>query len=670
MSGLPLYRRALKQPENVKRVLSMVREQGLVKTIDRVRGKLSAGTPTGYSAAGEVVETGAEVEGFGLGDRVACAGAGIANHAEYIEVPVNLAVKIPDGLDSRAASTVTLGAIALQGIRRANPTLGETVLVVGLGILGQLTAQMLQANGCRVIGVDLDAARMRRALDCGMSIGIDPTREDYVAAVQRWTGGYGADAAIVTAATPSHEVISQAMQACRKKGRVVLVGDVGLNLARQDMYAKELDFLISCSYGPGRYDPVFEEKGQDYPLPYVRWTETRNMETYLHLVADGRVKLEPLIDAVFPVEEAQSAYAALEHGENRPLVVILQYAIGEAHIERTVRLPRARSRESTIRVGLAGAGSFATAMHLPNMAKLSGQFTVRAVMSRTGSNAKAIAQQSGADYATTEYEDLLSDPDIDLVLVATRHNLHASMVVAALEAGKHVFVEKPLCITADELDRIAAFFKARGEAPVLMTGFNRRFSPAMGFARQVFARRATPMLIDYRMNAGYIPPDHWVHGEEGGGRNIGEACHIYDLFIALTGGGVRSVSAHAVRPASPQWRKNDNFVATVAFQDGSVCNLLYSALGHGEHPKEQMEIFCDGKVLSMNDYRSVNLAGASRPGWKAQASQKGQFEELVELGKCLREGAPWPIPLEQQIEATRISLEVERIIFASKDCEG
>ena len=670
MSGLPLYRRALKQPENVKRVLAMVREQGIAKTIDRVRGRLAAGMPTGYSAAGEILEVGAEVDGLAPGDRVACAGAGIANHAEFIGVPVNLAVKIPAEVDPMAASTVTLGAIALQGIRRANPTLGETVLVVGLGILGQLTAQMLQVNGCRVIGIDVDAARIRRALDCGMGIGIDPTREDYVPAVHRWTGGYGADAAIVTAASASHEVISQAMQACRKKGRVVLVGDVGLNLVRQDMYAKELDFLISCSYGPGRYDPTFEEKGQDYPLPYVRWTETRNMEAYLQLVADGRLKVEPLIDAVFPVEQAHAAYAALEQGENRPLVVILRYASEKEHIVRTVRLRQTRSRESVIRVGLAGAGSFATAMHLPNLAKLSAQFRLRAVMSRTGSNAKAIAQQNQADYATTEYEELLSDPDIDLVLIGARHNLHAPMVLQALQAGKHVFVEKPLCITSEELERIETFYRCHEQAPVLMTGFNRRFSPAIGFVREALATRSTPMLVDYRMNAGYLAPEHWVHGEEGGGRNIGEACHIYDLFVALTGGGVRSIAAQALHCASRQWRANENFVACVTFKDGSVCTLLYSALGHSEHPKERMEVFCDGKVVSMDDYRSVNVSGTRRPEWKSQSAQKGQLEELLALGKCLREGAPWPIALEQQVEATRISLEVERTIAMTRECEG
>ena len=489
-------------------------------------------------------------------------------------------------------------------------------------------------------------------------------------AVHRWTGGYGADAAIVTAATASHEVVSQAMQACRKKGRVVLVGDVGLNLVRQDMYAKELDFLVSCSYGPGRYDPAFEEEGQDYPLPYVRWTETRNMEAYLRLIAEGSVKLEPIIDAVFPVDQANVAYAALERGPDRPLAVILHYPGEQAQIHRTIRFPQRSRREAVIRVGLAGAGGFATAMHLPNLAKLSGGFKLRAVMSRTGSNAKAIAQQNEADYATTEYEQLLLDADIDLVLIATRHNLHGAMVLAALEAGKHVFVEKPLCMTAEELDRIEAFFRDRSQAPVLMTGFNRRFSPAIGVVRETLAARTTPMVIDYRMNAGYIPPEHWVHGEEGGGRNIGEACHIYDLFIAMTGGGVQSVSAQAIRLAPAQWKRNDNFVATVSFQDGSLCTLLYSALGHAAHPKERMEVFCDGKVLSMEDYRSVKVAGARRPNWSAHSGQKGQLEELIALQHCLREGAPWPIALDQQVEATRLSFEVERKIAASSGCEA
>src|SRR6185312_13162747 len=459
MSGLPLYRRALKQPHHVKRVLQMMRDQGIKRVYDRVTGQLEAGLPTGYSAAGDVIAIGSEVEGFRPGDRVACAGAGIANHAEVIDVPVNLAVRIPDGVTTDQACTVTLGAIAMQGVRRCNPTLGETVVVLGLGLLGQITAQLLSANGCRVIGSDPDPDRVRIARQGGMDVGLVPGNENIVDSVHRLTDGMGADAAIITAATSSHDVISQAMQCCRKKGRVVLVGDVGLNLDRNDLYKKELDFLISSSYGPGRYDPLYEEGGQDYPLPYVRWTENRNMEEYLNLLARGRVRLSGMEQRSFPIDQAVEAYESLTGAGKKSLLTLLEYPESQTAFERRINIAPARLSGKQIRVALVGAGNFAQAMHVPNLVKLSGDFKVYCVMSRTGANARAAATRSEAAYATTDYDQVLNDPDVDLVLIATRHNLHGSMVLQALRAGKNVFVEKPLTIFPRELDEIEAFFR-------------------------------------------------------------------------------------------------------------------------------------------------------------------------------------------------------------------
>lgn len=658
MSGLPLYKRALKQPENVKRVFDMMREQGVKRTMDRVLGKLAAGTPTGYSAAGEVIEVGAEVDSFRVGDLVACAGAGIANHAEIIDVPVNLAVRVPTGLDTSLACTVTIGAIAMQGVRRTAPTLGESVVVVGLGILGQLTAQFLHANGCRVIGTDLDPLRIQAALENGMNYGIDPSQENYVERVYKLTDGFGADAVIVTAATPDNKVISDAMQACRKKGRVVLVGDVGLDLNRADFYKKELDFLISTSYGPGRYDPVYEEGGQDYPLPYVRWTENRSMEEYLKLLAEGRVTLANLNREPYEIDRAGEAYEALKGGGDKPLLVVLSYPHRPEALLRKVSF-RQLGQDGKIRLGLAGAGGFAQGMHLPNLFKLKNEFELAAVMSRTGSNARAVATQNGATYATTDYRELLADPNVDLVLIATRHDLHGGMVFDALNAGKHVFVEKPLAIGPEELARIEEFYQGRQDGPLLMTGFNRRFAPGVTRAKEILAQRTTPIIINYRMNAGYIPLDHWVHTAEGGGRNIGEACHIYDLFNFFTGAEVTSVQAASVAPTSKQWAHNDNFVATITYADGSVCTLTYTALGEKSHPKERMDIYADGKVISLDDYRSLTVAGGNYKGWNAGNVQKGQFEELQAVAGCLLRGGEWPIPLWQQLQATRISFEVE-----------
>ena len=659
-SGLPLYRRALKQPENVMRVLEMVKDQGFKRTMDRVRGKLAAGTPTGYSASGKVVAVGNEVVGFSIGDNVACAGAGIANHAELINVPVNLAVRVPEGLDMGWASTVTLGAIAMQGVRRAKPTLGERIVVVGLGILGQIAVQLLVANGCRVIGVDIDPSRIKIAKEKGAFAGIDLTSEDYVTQVKHLTDGYGADAVLVAAATSSNEVISQAMQACRKKGRIVLIGDVGLGLKRGDFYAKELDFFISCSYGPGRYDPNYEEGGQDYPLPYIRWTENRNMESYLQLMTDKKMSLEGIIQSVYDVEEAPVAYEALKNSEDKPLLVLLSYPQDENAFNRKIPIHEKSGKVSgKINVALAGAGGFAQGMHLPNMVKLKKDFELHSVMSRTGANATAVATQYEAKYATTDYNELLNDEDVDLVMVTTRHNLHAEMLLKALKAGKNVFVEKPLALNWQELDDIKSFLNENENSPVIMTGYNRRFSPAIRKIKENLKNRTSPMIINYRMNAGYIPMDHWVHTDEGGGRNIGEACHIYDVFNFLTGSGYKEVKASAISAKSKHWGRNDNFVVIVSYEDGSICTLTYTALGNKKYAKERMEVFCDDKVMYMDDYKNVTTVGMNGGDWSSNTVQKGQMEELEVLADTLIRDQPWPISMQDQIASTEISFFVE-----------
>lgn len=659
MSGLPLYRRALKQPQHAKRVLEIARDQGFRRTFERVRGRLAAGLPSGYSAAGVVVQVGDEVDGFAVGDRVACAGAGIANHAELIAVPVNLAVRIPEGLSLEAASSVTLGSIALQGVRRASPTLGETVGVIGLGIIGQLVAQLLRANGCRVVGTDVDPGRVAVAIAGGLDAGIDASGGSFPEQAVKLTDGFGLDAVIVTAATSSSEVLSQAFQACRKKGRVVLVGDVGLELRRSDLYDKELDFFISTSYGPGRYDPQYEIEGRDYPIGYVRWTEGRNLEEYLRLLADGRITLAHLPAETYDIDAAPSAYAALGRPGPKPLLVTLAYPERAEAAARTVRLRTvAPATTGRIRVAIVGAGSFAEGMHIPNLGKLRERFELRAIMSRTGATAKAVAARNGAAYATTDIDAVLDDPDVDLVIVTTRHDTHAAIALRALQAGKHVLVEKPLALNEEELAAIEAFYEGR-DAPLLMTGFNRRFSPAMRMLRTAIADRKSPLIADYRMNAGYISPSHWVHGPEGGGRNIGEACHIYDLFDFLTGAHVTRVDAQAARAGSAHWLANDNFVATVGYGDGSVCTLMYTAFGHRDHPKERLEVFADGAVASLDDYRSLVVQGSRRTEWRSRTVDKGHLEELEALADCLKTGGPWPIPLGQQLSAMRVAFAVE-----------
>lgn len=659
MSALPLYRRALKQPHHVKKAIQMMRDQGVARVYRQIKGRLDAGLPTGYSASGVVVEIGSEVDGISVGDRVACAGAGIANHAELIDVPVNLTVPVPDDLSMDAAATVTLGAIAMQGVRRTNPTLGETVVVVGLGILGQITAQLLAAHGCRVIGTDVDGERLEVARQNGLDIGLNAGDGDFVQRVTKLTDGYGADAVVITAASPSSEILAQAFQACRRKARVVVVGDVGLNIARNDIYAKELDFLISTSYGPGRYDPVYEEEGQDYPRAYVRWTENRNMSEYLRLLATGRVSLANMIQEPFDIDEAEAAYSKLAAPGVKPLLVLLKYADRAEAKTTTLKLHTPATIDGRIRLALVGAGGFAQGMHLPNIERLKSSYELRTVVSRTGLSARTAAERFGAANASTNYAEVLADPEIDLVLIATRHDLHAGMVLEALKAGKNVFVEKPLSLTEDELAEIEAFYAEVKDGPLLMTGFNRRFSPAIAEARRLLANRTSPVIVNYRMNAGYIPADHWVHGPQGGGRNIGEACHIYDLFNSLTGSLPTEVHAVSISPSSAYWRRDDNFVATIRYDDGSVCTLTYTAMGAKDYPKERAEIFVDGKVIALDDYKSLSVTGGAG-GWKGTVIEKGQLEELQALAQAFKTDGQWPISMDEQLAATRVSFEVQR----------
>lgn len=620
-ASMPLWKRAITQPDKVKKALKMLATKGFSKTKSIIQGKLTAGSPTGYSAAGFIDGTPA---------RVACAGAQFANHAEIIQVPENLIVPIPSNLDFASASTVALGAIALQGIRRAQPTLGETFVVIGLGFLGQITGQMLLANGCRVIGMDLDPNRVALA----QSFGIENRTVSDV------------DGVIITAATASSEVISTAFKLCRKKGRVVLVGDVGLNLKRSDFYQKELDFFISTSYGPGRYDDRYEEKGFDYPIGYVRWSENRNMEEYLRLLSEKKINID--FYTTYPVEQAATAYRHLTEASPKPLLVLLSYTPSANKQKVIPNLEAKPVKKDQIQLAVIGAGGFAKEMHLPNILSLK-EYNLRAVVSRSGHNAKATAKQFEAGYSTTDYQEVLNDPEIDAVLIATRHHQHCSMTLDALRAGKHVLVEKPLALNPEELQQIVDFYASNPDAPILLTGFNRRFSKYAEAMMKTTQKRISPMILNYRMNAGFLPKDHWVHGEEGGGRNVGEACHIYDLFTYLTNSQVTKVDAHWIPTPT-----NDNFIATLTFHDGSIATLTYTSLGSKDYPKEQLEVFVDGKVIVLNDYKSL-----SWPKIETLLPEKGQKEELIAFAKAIRNGGEWPIPLWQQTQAMEIAFQVE-----------
>jgi predicted dehydrogenase/threonine dehydrogenase-like Zn-dependent dehydrogenase len=661
--GLGLVKSALRHPEKVRQVLGSLRTRGFQATKALIQGRISFGSTVGYSCAGIVAEVADGVEGFRPGDRVACAGNAYAHHAEVIVVPQNLAVPVPPSVELSQAATVTLGAIALQGVRRAQPALGETIGVVGLGLLGQLTVQLLKAAGCRVVGLDLRRSRVELACSLGLDDGLVSTDGDPEQRVQHLTHGFGLDAVILTAATPSNDPVNQAMRLARRKGRVVVVGDVGLTLQRQEMYRKELDLLMSTSYGPGRYDPTYEEGGLDYPYAYVRWTEQRNMAAYLDLVGGGKIQLAPLLTAVLPLAEADRAYEALR-AEEGPLTVLLQTPLVSeaAPLGRRLVLTRRRAPDrQRLRVAVIGAGSFAQGTHLPNLKQLADRYEIRAIVSRRGTSALSVARQYDAAVAATDYREVLADAEVDAVLICTRHDLHATQAAEALRAGKHVLLEKPMAITREELAELTHTIRdlqTAGSCPAFMVGFNRRFSPFALRVKEAVAGRVHPLLIRYRMNAGALPPGHWVNSPEGGGRAVGEACHILDLFRYLAGAPAERVTATAVGPHPPLCRADENFVATLRYRDGSVCTLAYTALGASAFPKEEMEVYADGTVLVVHDYRSLEAYGGKGAGWRAPVQDKGHRAELEAFHRLVTGQGDPPLTLEEMVEVTECSLRI------------
>ena len=667
------FRRALENPDQAKQAVKIITEQGISKTKQIVKDKLNAGNAVGYSAAGIVLEVGAGVDNIKAGDRVACAGAGYAYHAEIIIVPKNLVTKIPDAIGFADASTVTLGAIALQGVRRADPSQGEIFVVFGLGILGQLAVQLLINNGCSVVGVDINLNRCELAKKSGAELTINANDRSLIEKVNAYTDSYGADGVIITAASSSNDLVSQSFQMCRKKGRVVLVGDVGLNLQRSDFYSKEIDFLISTSYGPGRYDSQYEVAGYDYPFGYVRWTENRNMQHYLNLLASNKLKLDLLVSKIFPVEDASDAYNLLKSNDKKPLLVLLSYNVGdeiivkrEVQIDPSIRRINADSINK-VSIAIIGAGGFAKAVHLPNIKSLSGLFQLRWIVNRSGYSANMIAKQYHAEYSSTSYSDVLSDSQTHAVLIATRHNMHSKLALEFLKAGKHVFVEKPLSVNQEELNNLQNYYETSDTTnkSVLMTGFNRRFSIFLKTAADLVKDRISSMMMNYHMNAGYIPLDHWVHSAEGGGRNIGEACHIYDVFTYLTNARVNNISVSSIVSDTKYYSPNDNFCVTINFEDGSIGNLLYTALGSTKYPKEMMEIFVDGKTIKLANYKTIKFYGIPKKPISTWTIQKGHKNELEAFGNCILHQGKWPIPLWQQIQATEIALKVEQLISDS-----
>jgi len=654
--------KARQQPDKVRMVLDKIKTDGLQPTIEAVFNKLDQPLPLGYCNVGRVAEMGAGVAGFAAGDRVISNG----KHAEVVCVPINLCAKVPDTVADEEAAFTVLGAIALQGIRLVQPTLGETVVVTGLGLVGLMTVQLLRTNGCRVLGLDFDKDKLDLARQFGAEVVDLAAGQDPVKAAESFSRGRGVDAVIVTAATKSSEPMHQAALMCRKRGRIVLVGVTGLELSRDDFFKKELTFQVSASYGPGRYDPNYEDKGQDYPVGFVRWTEQRNFEAVLDMMADGRMDVKPLISHRFAIEDAEQAYA-LVGGSGPSLGILLTYPGIEITPEgRTVALapsphPQPLSqgkRGANVGVSFVGAGNYATAVLIPAF-KASGAH-LRSVASSAGVSGLHAGRKFGFDETTTDTNRLFADADTNAVVITTQHDSHARFVLQALAAGKHVFVEKPLCLTLAELDEIQGALDCGSQPamtvpPMVMVGFNRRFAPQVQKVSALLKGVTGPKSFVMTVNAGAIPADHWTQDPEvGGGRIIGEACHFIDLLRFLAGN--RIVSHHVTRMDSAT---KDSVSISLKFEDGSIGLVHYLANGSKAFPKERLEVFAAGRVLQLDNFRK--LQGFGWPGftkmnlWRQDKGQKACAAAFVQ---AISTGGPAPIPLDEILEVARVSIDV------------
>ena len=647
--------RARQQHDRVRMVLDKVRTDGLVPTIEAVRNKLDQPIPMGYCNVGVVVGVGEGVTGFAIGDRVISNG----KHAEVVSVPVNLCAKVPVGVDDDAAAFAVLGAIALQGIRLVHPTIGETVVVTGLGLVGLLAVQILRANGCRVLGVDFDSRKLELARRFGaetvdLGAGVDP-----VAAADEFSRGRGVDAVMIAASTSSSEPVHQAALMCRKRGRIVLVGVTGLELSRADFYEKELTFQVSCSYGPGRYDSLYEEKGEDYPVGFVRWTEQRNFEAVLDLLASGSIDAAPLVSHRVPIEDAPAAYEIVG-GKDSSLGILLTYgpepSASSPMVARSVALVAAQSSlPAAANIALIGSGNYATAVLIPAFRRAGAG--LHSVVSASGVSSVHAARKYGFRLASTDAQAAIVDAAVDAVVIATRHDSHAALVLSALAAGKHVFVEKPLCLSIDELERIAAAAVRAGR--ILMVGFNRRFAPQVVRMRGLLDRTSGAKAFVMTVNAGAVPAGHWVQDAAvGGGRLLGEGCHFIDLLRHLADSPI--TGHHAVGMVS---NTRDSASIVLNFEDGSIGAIHYLANGHKRFPKERLEVFAAGRILRLDNFRRLQGFGwsnfKSMNLWRQDKGQSGCAGAFVE---AVRNGAQAPIPLEQILEVSRVSIEIQQAL--------
>lgn len=652
-----LLEKARQQPEKVRMVLDKVRTDGITSTIRSVQAKLDQPLSLGYSNVGTVVEVGAGVAGFSTGDRVLSNGP----HAEFVCVPANLCALVPPSVADEPATFTVLGSIALQGTRLLQPTIGENIVVTGLGLIGLLAVQILRANGCNVLGIDPDAERCKLAASFGASTCCLSAGEDPLGMANRLSTGRGVDGVIITASTKSNEPVHQAATMCRKRGRIVLVGITGLELSRADFYEKELSFQVSCSYGPGRYDPSYEEKGQDYPFGFVRWTEQRNFEAILGLMKSGDIDVSSLISHRFDIDDAAAAYEVLS--KENPLGIIIKYpGESEVSIDRNVSLSSSdKSLDPAAPVvTMIGAGNYASQMLIPAL-KASGVRLVTLV-SAGGVSSVHAGKKYGFEQASTDVGSALGHADTNTVVIATRHDSHAELVCKALAAGKHVFVEKPLTVTREQLDDVLSAYgdaSEGGQKPIVMVGFNRRFAPQVVKLKSLLSNATEPKSFVMTVNAGEIPADHWVHdAEQGGGRIIGEGCHFVDLLRFLAGSLIRNVHAVMMGNSPGMLVRGDKVSITLEFDDGSFGTIHYLANGHHSYPKERLDVFCGGAVIELDNFRK--MTGFGWPGFRKmnlRRQDKGHSACIAAFVNSVEQGILSPIPFDEIVEVTRVTFD-------------
>ena len=656
-----LIGKAKERPDQVKKVLDKMKTDGVLTTAKAAFGKLDEPLPLGYSMVGKVIEVGSSMSDIAIGDIVACAGQ-TANHSEVCYVPKNLFVKVPkEFADVREAAFVTLGAIAMQGIRQAEVSFGDWVAVIGLGLLGQLAVRILKAAGCKVIGIDIDSSKANLALtekdryiDAFVNSGSDNAIDEIMAVT-----GHGADSVVITAAAISNQPVELAAEIARDRAIISMVGVTEMNIPRRPFYQKELSFRLSRSYGPGRYDPNYEEKGIDYPIGYVKWTEKRNMEEFIHMLSSRRITVNELITHEFEIANAEKAYELItdNHNSEKYVGVLIKYQDRGEKTNRTIVLSKSKTFKKTtgrIGVGLIGAGNFARAVIIPNMSKIP-EYEFVGLATTSGTTAGQVIKNTKFKYSTTDYKKLLEDKDIDLIVVATPHNTHAKFTVEALDAGKHVYVEKPLAITMEQLDDIKAAYERNNQH--VFVGFNRRHSPFAKFIKENMSTDKYPCIIQYTVNAGYIPKEHWTQDPEvGGGRIIGEACHFIDLAVFLTGSLPESVNTAAIVGSTDHYSSSDNVSINLTFKNGSVANIIYTAMGSKSFPKERVTVFCNGNVGEINNFVSATVYGNKRKKLRKMEQDKGFVEEYYSMAKTMQLDKSERSDISQDIETSLASL--------------